>query len=64
MRSAYQELLRDDVKRLIEETLYRKVIGFMSANHFKPDLAAEVFILDPAEGAGRASPPGSGTLRG
>jgi uncharacterized protein YbcI len=49
VRSAYQELLRDDAKKLIEETLYRNVIGFMSANHFEPDLAAEVFILDPAE---------------
>lgn len=49
LRSAYQELLRDEATKLIEETLYRSVIGFMSANHFDPDLAAEVFILEPSE---------------
>jgi hypothetical protein len=49
LRSAYQDLLRDDAKKLIEETLRREVIGFMSANHFEPDLAPEVFILNPAE---------------
>jgi hypothetical protein len=50
VRSAYQSLLRPHATRLIEETLYRKVIGFMSANHFEPDLPAEVFILDPTDG--------------
>jgi uncharacterized protein YbcI len=51
VRAAYQELLREDASKLIEATLYRKVIGFMSANHFEPDMAAEVFILDPTEDA-------------
>ena len=49
LRSGYQELLRDDAETLIETTLGRKVIGFMSANHFDPDMAAEVFMLDPSE---------------
>jgi uncharacterized protein YbcI len=49
LRSSYQELLRDDAEALIEETLGRKVIGFMSTNHFDPDMAAEVFVLDPFE---------------
>lgn len=49
VRSAYQEMLEAEATKLIETTLYRKVIGFMSANHFEPDLAAEVFILEPAE---------------
>ena len=49
VRSAYQRLLRADATKLIEETLYRKVIGFMSTNHFEPDLAAEVFVLAPSE---------------
>jgi uncharacterized protein YbcI len=49
VRAAYQELLRADATKLIEETLYREVIGFMSANHFEPDVAAEVFILNPME---------------
>jgi len=49
LRSSYQALLRDDAVTLIETTLDRRVIGFMSANHFEPDMAAEVFMLDPAE---------------
>jgi uncharacterized protein YbcI len=51
LRAGYQELLQDRATKLIEETLYRKVIGFMSANHFEPDMAAEVFILDPQDDA-------------
>jgi uncharacterized protein YbcI len=47
LRASYQELLRPHAVKLIEETLHRKVVGFMSANHFEPDLAAEVFVLDP-----------------
>jgi hypothetical protein len=35
--------------KLIEATLERRVVGFMSANHFDPDLAAEVFVLDRRE---------------
>ena len=27
----------------------RKVIAFMSQNHIDPDLAIEVFVLEPAE---------------
>jgi hypothetical protein len=30
----------------------RKMIGFMSDSHIDPDIAVEVFILDPAVQAG------------
>jgi uncharacterized protein YbcI len=56
LRTGYQELLRDDATTLIETTLGRKVIGFMSANHFHPDMAAEVFMLDPSEEAHAETP--------
>src|SRR5687768_11428335 len=49
VRSSYQELIRDDAQALIENTIGRKVIGFMSTNHFNPDMAAEVFVLDTFE---------------
>lgn len=49
VRAAYQKMLRDDAVALIEGALDRKVIGFMSNNHFDPDLGAELFVLDPAE---------------
>ena len=49
LRSAYQKLLRADASAMIEEVLDRRVIGFMSDNHFEPDMAAEVFMLDPRD---------------
>jgi uncharacterized protein YbcI len=49
VRAAYQDLLRPNASKLIEETLGRKVVGFMGGNHFDPDLAAEVFALAPLD---------------
>jgi uncharacterized protein YbcI len=47
MRRAYQEAMRSDCIAAIEDLAGRTVIAFMSANHIDPDLAAEVFILEP-----------------
>jgi uncharacterized protein YbcI len=49
MRHDYQQVMRDDLVKLVEDTLDRKVIAFMSANHIDPDMAVEVFVLEPAE---------------
>jgi uncharacterized protein YbcI len=49
LRSGYQQVLRDEAVALIQGTLGRRVVGFMSTNHFNPDLAAELFVLDPSE---------------
>jgi uncharacterized protein YbcI len=49
LREAYQELMEPDAITLVESTLNRKVVGFMSTNHFHPDLAAEVFALEPSQ---------------
>lgn len=46
LRRAYQDLFRPSATALVEEVLGRHVIGFMSGNHFEPDLAAEVFALE------------------
>jgi uncharacterized protein YbcI len=48
VRRKWQAVMQDDVSREIEELTGRKVIGFMSDNHIDPDLAVEVFILEPA----------------
>ena len=47
MRRAYQEAMRSDCIAAIEDLAGRTVIAFMSANHIDPDLAAEVFVLEP-----------------
>ena len=47
-------IMKKDVSREIEELTGRKVIGFMSDNHIDPDhpdLAVEVFVLEPVPSA-------------
>ena len=47
LRRRWQRVMQTDLSREIEELTGRKVIGFMSDNHIDPDLAVEVFILEP-----------------
>ena len=47
MRRAYQAAMRTDCVAAVEALTDRTVTAFMSANHIKPDLAAEVFVLEP-----------------
>ncbi len=48
LRHDYQLVMRDDLVEIVERELDRKVIAFMSQNHIDPDLAVEVFVLEPA----------------
>ena len=47
LRRRWQRVMESDVRREIEELTGRKVTGFMSDNHIDPDLAVEVFVLEP-----------------
>jgi hypothetical protein len=47
MRAAYQEAMRSACITTIEQLTNRTVSAFMSANHIDPDIAAEIFVLDP-----------------
>jgi uncharacterized protein YbcI len=47
LRRRWQSVMQSDVSLEIEELTGRKVIGFMSDNHIDPDLAVEVFVLEP-----------------
>jgi uncharacterized protein YbcI len=47
LRRRWQSVMEADISREIEELTGRKVIGFMSDNHIDPDLAVEVFVLEP-----------------
>ena len=47
MRRAYQEAMSADCIAAIEQLAGRTVTAFMSANHLDPDLAAEIFVLQP-----------------
>jgi uncharacterized protein YbcI len=46
-RYEFQRLMRDDLVKVVEDALDRKVIAFMSTNHIDPDMAVEVFVLEP-----------------
>jgi uncharacterized protein YbcI len=52
LRRRWQSVMRVDVSREIETLTGRKVVGFMSDNHIDPDLAVEVFVLEPLEPTG------------
>jgi uncharacterized protein YbcI len=55
LRKALDETLADPMVATIEELTGRKVIAFMSASHQEPDLTAELFVLEPQDGALPAS---------
>jgi uncharacterized protein YbcI len=46
-RAEFQAAMRDDAIATIEKLTGRNVMAFMSANHIDPDLAAELFVLEP-----------------
>jgi uncharacterized protein YbcI len=46
-RRAYQDAMSVDCIAAIERLTGRAVAAFMSANHIHPDLAAEIFVLEP-----------------
>jgi uncharacterized protein YbcI len=47
LRHDYQITMREELIAIVERQLDRKVIAFMSQNHIDPDLAVEVFVLEP-----------------
>jgi uncharacterized protein YbcI len=51
LRRRWLSIMEAEVSREIEELTGRKVIGFMSDNHIDPDLAVEVFVLEPLPSA-------------
>ena len=55
LRRRWQRLIEAYVSREIEQLTGRKVIGFMSDNHIDPDLAVEVFVLEPLPSAAQGT---------
>jgi uncharacterized protein YbcI len=46
-RHELQVVMRDDLVKVVEDALDRKVIAFMSDNHIDPDMGVEIFVLEP-----------------
>ncbi|MEA2354950.1 MAG: hypothetical protein QOD61_1079 [Solirubrobacteraceae bacterium] len=53
MRRAFQDTMQADLTAVVEDLTGRKVMAFMSHNHVDPDLAAELFVLEPRVSAAR-----------
>jgi uncharacterized protein YbcI len=49
LRHEFQSAMGDDLVSAVERLTGRGVTAFMSANHIDPDLAAEIFVLNPAK---------------
>jgi uncharacterized protein YbcI len=53
-RQALQMAVRKQFCEAVEQKTGRKVIAFMSQIHFDPDMAAEIFVLEPRADDGRS----------
>ena len=56
LRHDFQMVMRDELVEAVENAVGRKVIAFMSQNHIDPDLAVEIFILQPETAAADSRP--------
>jgi uncharacterized protein YbcI len=48
-RQAFRMAMRRHFSMAMEQILGRKVIAFMTQVHFDPNMAAEIFVLEPEE---------------
>ena len=51
LRRTYQATMGDDARAAVEDILGRRVISFMSDNATDPDVASEIFLLEPGVNA-------------
>ncbi|HZA89603.1 MAG TPA: Na-translocating system protein MpsC family protein [Solirubrobacterales bacterium] len=49
IRRSFQQAMEGEFTKVVESATQRKVIAYMSQIHHDPDLAVEVFVLEPAE---------------
>jgi uncharacterized protein YbcI len=50
VRRSFQRAMERQFTEVVENTLGRKVIAYMSQIHADPDLAVELFVLEPSVG--------------
>jgi uncharacterized protein YbcI len=69
MRRSFQQAMEAEFRQVVEEATGRQVIAYMSSINIDPDLAVELFVLEPLEeadeaeaapGADGAGPDGAG----
>jgi uncharacterized protein YbcI len=50
MRRSFQQAMEDQFRQIVEDATGRNVIAYMSSINIDPDLAVELFVLEPLEG--------------
>lgn len=56
MRRSFQQAMEDEFREVVEGATGREVIAYMSSIHVDPDLAVEIFVLEPLEDSAPAEP--------
>jgi uncharacterized protein YbcI len=56
LRVEYQATMERELVAAVEGHTGRRVMAFMSSNHLEPDLAAELFVLEPHVAAADGHP--------
>jgi uncharacterized protein YbcI len=49
MRRTFQTVMEEQFTAIVQEATGRRVIAYMSQIHQSPDLAVEIFVLEPTE---------------
>jgi uncharacterized protein YbcI len=49
VRRSFQSTMEEQFTEVVESTTGRKVIAYMSQVHSDPDIAVEIFVLEPGE---------------
>jgi uncharacterized protein YbcI len=49
IRRSFQQAMEQQFTTVVEGAMHRKVIAYMSQIHQDPDLAVEIFVLEPSE---------------
>ena len=49
IRRSFQDTMKERFVEVIESTLERRVIAYMSQIHAQPDIAIELFLLEPRD---------------
>jgi uncharacterized protein YbcI len=49
IRHSFQSAMEDKFTQVVEQATDRKVIAYMSQIHHDPDIAVEVFVLEPID---------------
>ncbi len=52
MRRAFQDTMREDLIAAVEQLTGRSVEAFLSDNLYDPDVAVEIFLMNPKDGDG------------